>query len=235
MQAAYTIFPLGDSALTIDFGNRIDEELNKKVLQLFNRLQNFSPFIKDIIPAYSSLTLYYDVLSLQQNEGSAFEAIKKLIEPVLKEENDIGLRKARLVRIPVCYAKQFAPDLEDLVLQKNITKEEIIRLHTTATYRIYMIGFLPGFPYLGKVDERIAVPRRKQPRTMVPAGAVGIAGEQTGIYPLASPGGWNIIGQTPVALFDANRAKAVLLQPGDEVSFYSITEDEFTNYQSRHS
>jgi inhibitor of KinA len=135
------------------------------------------------------------------------------------------------MRIPVCYAKTFAPDLEDLALQNKISQEEVIRIHTSATYRVYMIGFLPGFAYMGRVDERIVTPRRSQPRTMVPAGSVGIAGEQTGIYPFASPGGWNIIGQTPVALFDVKRKQPVLLQPGDEVTFYSITEHEFTNYQ----
>jgi inhibitor of KinA len=136
------------------------------------------------------------------------------------------------MKIPVCYAKRFAPDLEELAAGKNLTVANVIHLHTASTYRVYMIGFLPGFPYMGKVDSCIATPRRSSPRTGIPAGSVGIAGQQTGIYPLSSPGGWNIIGRTPLQLFDKNRDHPVLLQPGDNITFYSITEDEFENYQS---
>jgi inhibitor of KinA len=235
MSFAYTVFPLGDAALTIDFGNTIDEALNGKVLRLFYRLQAFSPFIKDIVPAYSSLTVYYDVASLRTKEASAFEAMKAIIEPFLREEENTGLIKNRQVKIPVCYAKKFAPDMDELAAQKNLSVEEVIGLHTARIYRVFMIGFLPGFAYMGKIDEKIGTPRRSQPRTNVPAGSVGIAGEQTGIYPLASPGGWNIIGRTPLKLFDANRKESVLLQPGDELKFYAITEDEFENYQSRNA
>jgi inhibitor of KinA len=234
MAVGYTIFPLGDAALTVDFGNRIDEPTSRKVLQLFHRLQHLSPFIRDLVPAYGSLTICYDVMALKSKEKTAYEVVKETVEPLLNEtsENEIQGRK---IRIPVCYAARYAPDLLELALQKNLTPAEVIQLHTSATYRVYMIGFLPGFPYLGKVDERIATPRRSQPRTAVPAGAVGIAGEQTGIYPLASPGGWNLIGQTPLRLFDATKQDVVLLQPGDEVNFYTITEDEFIDYQGRHS
>jgi len=235
MQPTYTIFPLGDSALTIDFGNRIDDCLNEKVLQLFRRLQNFSPAIIDVIPAYSSLTLYYDVSALWSNKLSAFESMKRLIEPLLSEDFEKEVSSTRMINIPVCYSSRFAMDLEELAHRHQLTKEEFIRLHTDRTYRVYMIGFLPGFAYMGKVDTRIATPRRSQPRQLVPAGSIGIAGEQTGIYPLPSPGGWNIIGRTPEKLFDANKQEPVLLQPGDEVRFYSITEDEFEDYQSRHS
>ena len=235
MPAAYTIFPLGDSALTIDFGNRIDEKLNEKVLLHFYRLQHMAPFIRDVIPAYSSLTVYYDVLFLHSKEQSAFESMKALLEPLLREEVNHPTIQQKVVHIPVCYSKAFAPDLESLAAEKNLSTEEVIQLHTAKTYRVYMIGFLPGFAYMGKVDSRIATPRRSQLRTAVPAGAVGIAGEQTGIYPLSSPGGWNIIGQTPLKLFDTTREEPVLLQSGDEVQFYSITEDEFENYQGRHS
>lgn len=230
MPPAYTIFPLGDSALTIDFGNKIEKQLNEKVLHLFHKLQHVSPFITGFIPAYSSLTIYYDVSSLHTKEGSAFEAVKTLIEPLLNEDETYERIQRRQVRIPVCYAKKFAPDIEELATQKNISVEDVIRLHISRSYCVYMIGFLPGFAYMGKVDERMATPRKDQPRIAVPAGAVGIAGEQTGIYPLTSPGGWNIIGRTPQKIFDAGSEDAVLLQPGDEVSFYSITEDEFENY-----
>jgi inhibitor of KinA len=234
MAVDYTIFPLGDTALTVDFGNRIDEDINRKVLQLFHRLQHLSPFIRDVIPAYSSVTIFYDIMPLHTKEKTAYEAVKEMVEPLVNENGESTIT-GRKIRVPVCYAAPYAPDLLELALQKNMTPAEVIQLHTARTYRVYMIGFLPGFPYMGKVDERIATPRRSQPRTAVPAGAVGIAGEQTGIYPLASPGGWNIIGQTPLCLFDAKREDAVLLQPGDDVNFYTITEDEFIDYQGRHS
>ena len=230
MKAAYTIFPLGDSALTVDFGNRINQPTNEKVLQLFYRLQNSAPFIRDVIPAYSSLTVYYDVWQLHSTKTSAYEAAKQWIEEKLKEETETKHSIHRQVEIPVCYAETFAPDLHSLAGVKELSVDEVIHIHTSKYYRVYMIGFLPGFAYMGTVDERIATPRKSQPRLAVPAGAVGIAGEQTGIYPLVSPGGWNIIGQTPLKLFDAVRAEPVLLQPGDVVRFYTMTEDEFSNY-----
>ena len=235
MSFSCSIFPLGDAALTVDFGNKIDDAVNDYVLQLFQKLQGFSSSITDLVPAYGSLTVYYNVLALRSKERSAFEAMKALIEPLLQESKKDENVARRTLRIPVCYAKEFALDINDLAAQKNMAVEDVIGLHAAKTYRVYMIGFLPGFAYMGKVDERIATPRKPQPRTSVPAGSVGIAGEQTGVYPMASPGGWNIIGRTPLKLFDAKRDEPVLLQPGDDVSFYSITEDEFENYQSRNA
>lgn len=232
MNMPFAIFPLGDSALIIDFGNRIDDAINTKVLRLFTRLQHRFPFVLDVVPAYSSLTIYYDVCALHTSGKTAFETAKQLIVPLIESNENIP-QSGRQLRIPVCYAKAFAPDLEEMAVQKNCSAEELIALHTGKAYRVYMIGFLPGFAYMGKVDERLATPRRGQPRTQVPEGSVGIAGEQTGIYPLTSPGGWNIIGRTPVKLFDAKRNEPVFFQPGDEVRFYSITEDEFANYQGR--
>lgn len=234
MAFPFTIFPLGDSALTIDFGNTIDEAVNKKVQHLFQQLKSASTFIIDVVPAYSSVTVYYDVLGLKTIHNNPFEGAKDLVLPFLVEEQPVSLSTPRQIRIPVCYAKPYALDLEEIASQKGLLPEEVIHFHTSETYRVYMIGFLPGFAYMGTVDERIAAPRRSQPRTNIPAGAVGIAGIQTGIYPLTSPGGWNVIGQTPMAMFDAQREDPVLLQPGDEISFYSITEDEFANYQGRH-
>jgi inhibitor of KinA len=159
--------------------------------------------------------------------------LKELLEPILNQVTDNGELMGRTLKIPVCYEAAFAPDLAELATEKNLTTDEVIRLHTNTVYRVYMIGFLPGFPYMGKVDGRMATPRRSSPRTSIPAGSVGIAGEQTGIYPLSSPGGWNIIGRTPIRLFDKDRPEPVLLQPGDAVQFYSITEDEFNDQQSR--
>jgi len=234
METAYTISPLGDSALLVDFGNIIDEAINRKVLQLFQRLKDASPAFTDVIPAYSSVALYYDVLALSTSHQTAFDAAKAIVMPFLQEEKSVSEYSSCHIKIPVCYANNFAPDLEEIAFQKGLSSEQIIQLHTAKSYRVYMIGFLPGFAYMGTVDERLATPRRAQPRKNIPPGSVGIAGKQTGIYPLASPGGWNIIGRTPLKLFDSERENPVLLQPGDEISFYSITEDEFADYQGRH-
>ena len=230
MPFAYTIFPLGDAALTIDFGNVIDEAINKNVLRLFRKLQHRSPHILDVIPVYSSLTICYDAVALRSAQRTAFETATAMIEPLLKEEERGIEAPPRRIEIPVCYAQPFALDIDELAAQKTISVDDVIRLHTAKTYRVYMIGFLPGFAYMGSIDEHIAMPRKQQPRTVIPAGSVGIAGEQTGIYPLASPGGWNIIGRTPLKLFDVAKEDSALLRPGDDVSFYSITQDAFESY-----
>lgn len=231
MNASYTISPLGDSALLIHFANKIDDGINQMVLRLFHKLQHLSLFgVLDLVPAYSSLSVYYDVIALHQKGSTAFERMKQLLIPFLNDTDRQLPTGNRTLKIPVCYAKSFATDLEALALQKNLSIEEVIHLHTATAYRVYMIGFLPGFAYMGKTDSRIAAPRKNNPAN-VAAGSIGIAGEQTGIYPLASPGGWNIIGRTPLKLFDKEKQKPVLLQPGDEILFYPITENEFENYQ----
>lgn len=233
MAEAYQIVPLGDGALLIQVGNQVNEAANKQVHRLFHHLKNTFPFIIDLVPAYASLAVYYDVQQLRTSQKTAYEAMKEKLLPLLPQAAATGDVGGKNMHIPVCYAKRFAPDIEMLATQKELSVEAVIALHTALTYRVYMIGFLPGFPYMGKVDSRIATPRKSTPRTAIPAGSVGIAGEQTGIYPLASPGGWNIIGRTPVRLFNKEAAVPVLLQPGDSVAFYSITEDEFENYQNR--
>jgi inhibitor of KinA len=229
----YTIFPLGDSALIIDFGNEIDEAINKKVLQLFTQLRKTSvPYITDLIPGYSSLAVYYDVLAVHQKKEenrTAFETMAEMVEKLSQKDPELTQNHTRLVEVPVCYSKNFATDIEFISEQNKISVDEIIQLHSSKIYKVFMIGFLPGFAYMGKVDERISLPRKPIPKTVV-AGSVGIAGVQTGIYPLESPGGWQIIGRTPLKLFDRDKEQPVLFEPGDEVKFYPITEDEFTNY-----
>lgn len=233
MDQPFSILPLGDGALTVSFGNVMDEKINQTVLRLFHAVKTTFPFITDVVPGYGSLTVCYDVLFLHSKSKPAFEKMKEVLLPLLQRTTSQEEFTGRHIAVPVCYAKKFSFDLEEMALQKKVPAEEIVRLHTEKTYRVYMIGFLPGFPYMGKVDEHIATPRKSNPRTFVPAGSVGIAGAQTGIYPLASPGGWNIIGRTPWKLFNPSKAEPVLLQPGDSVTFVSITEDEFESYQSR--
>jgi len=234
----YKIFPLGDSAITIDFGNLIDEAINKKVIALFNYLQQH-PFdgMIEAVPAYSSLTILYDVFAVRQkisDKSTAFEFMRVKTEEFLLQKTENNPVASNIIRIPVCYDEEFGTDLKWVSEQKGISIDEIIQIHFSKSYRVYLLGFLPGFAYMGEVDGKIAAPRKPQPQKII-AGSVGIAGKQTGIYPLNSPGGWQIIGRTPLKLFDANRTNPCLVKAGDEVAFYSITKDEFENYQSRNS
>ncbi len=229
----YRIFPIGDSAITIDFGNTINESINKEVIARFNQLQEKPlPGLIEMIPAYSSLTIYYDILALKKkinNTTTVFEWTKEQLEEKLKMPVQENIIEERLVRIPVCYDGEFSPDIQELAAEKNISVDEVIEIHTSATYKVYMLGFLPGFAYMGEVDEKITIPRKPQPQNVL-AGSVGIAGKQTGIYPLASPGGWQIIGRTPLKLFDTDREEPVLLKAGEFVQFFSISKDEFENF-----
>lgn len=233
----YSIFPLGDTALTIDFGNTIDLSLNLKVQSLYHLLldKNWKEVL-DIVPAYSSISVYYDlcVIPAVEVEKTAFEWMAEKIEYLTGEEIQLYPEAYRIIKVPVCYSLKFGTELEELAQHKGLTTEKVIQIHTSKSYRVYMLGFLPGFAYMGDVDDSISMARRPIPKKVV-AGSVGIAGKQTGIYPLACPGGWQIIGRTPLNLFDQQQSDPVLFKPGDEVTFYSISEDEFENYQKRNS
>jgi inhibitor of KinA len=236
LSGSYKIFPLGDSAITVDFGKVIDEKINHKVIALFQYWRDKKLIgVKDIIPAYCSLTIVYDAALIRNLAGvtSAYSFIKDHLEHSI---NDFDWKKktaSALKEIPVCYHHSLAPDLKTLAGENKLTEEEVIQLHGDRVYRVYMIGFLPGFAYMGKVDKRIATPRKINPRALVHSGSVGIAGEHTGIYPFDSPGGWNIIGQTPLLMFDEKRKDPVLLNAGDKVKFIPITVDEFQHLKSR--
>ena len=232
----YSIFPLGDSALTIEFGNSISRQLNARVLDLYHRIHSSDLPFSDLAPAYGSLTVFYDlalVHSKKPEDKTAFEVMAMLIEALAGESGSPPELTTRSIEVPVCYEEEFGPDAHRLATEKGITVEELIRLHSGTSYRVYMLGFLPGFAYMGDVDERIATPRHAQPRSHVHAGSVGIAGRQTGIYPLHSPGGWQIIGRTPIQLFNVTGTEPAFFRPGDEVKFYSITRHEFARYQNR--
>ena len=223
----YQIYSLGDHALTIELNNNISEKINQQILSLhYFLLQQTIIGIKDIIPAYSSLTVVYDVSAIKEKNAVAYTFIKQQIEQAIKDHQP-NYTTSRLIEIPVCYDLSFGIDLEEMAAQKNMSTQEIIQLHSNKIYRVYMIGFLPGFAYMGLVHKKIITPRKAQPRTKIIAGSVGIAGEQTGIYPFDSPGGWNIIGQTPLQLFNAKRKEPVLLQAGDSIQFLPIGVDEF--------
>jgi inhibitor of KinA len=224
-----TISPLGDSALTVTFGSSINEESNLKVLSLFTLLkqQGFTEII-DVIPAYASLTIVYDVYLIYRNvKSSPFTYMSKRVEKVVEGLQIQNMPAAKVVDIPVCYDPSLGTDLTSMAKTKQLSTDDIVQIHTSTTYHVYMIGFLPGFSYMGRVDERIATPRKAVPDLKIPAGSVGIAGRQTGIYPLDSPGGWNIIGRTPSKMFNSHAASPCLLQPGDKVRFLPIALDEF--------
>lgn len=237
-KTSYSIFSLGDSALVLDFGNVIDEQVNKLVHSIFYRLQHDPiPGMIEAVPGYSSLTIYYDVLTIRNKinkKATAFEFVRENLRKYISVENIEAGDPQIVIDIPVCYEKEFGPDLVGISEQNKISVEEIIHIHSSVTYRVYMLGFLPGFTYMGLVDERISSPRKQQPAT-VKAGGVGIAGRQTGIYPLKSPGGWQIIGRTPLKLFDKEKVNPVLFKSGDKVKFHSITKDEFEDIKSRNA
>lgn len=221
------IFPLGDKALTITFGNKISPNLNALVLKTASFFEN-NPFtgFEESVPAYGSLTIFYDIKKVRNNFpefATAFAAIKKLAEDALNNLSDLSPNQSNLIKIPVSFAREFAPDLNVVAEKNNLTPEKVVEIFLNKTYRVYMLGFLPGFSYMGEVDERISTPRKQTPRLVVPKGSIGIAGRQTGIYSLTSPGGWQIIGKTNVQLFTPQAESPTLLQPGDSVEFY---EDE---------
>ena len=200
----------GDCAILVEFADEINDAINDRVHAFVEalRAQN-RPEIRDLVPAYASLLVCYDP------QHTAFAEMHDFLRNTLDALSTRATREPRLVEIPTRYGGEFGPDLAFV---------EVIRLHTSVVYRVYFLGFLPGFAYLGSVPEQIAVPRLETPRARVPAGSVGIAGRQTGIYPLESPGGWRIIGRTELSLFDPQREPPTLLHPGDRVRFVPIND-----------
>lgn len=231
MKNQFQILQVSENAITIDFGNTIDLATNQKVVTLYNAFLNHADkFWLDLVPAYSSLTLLYDQIVMARKHKHADRWVIQEIENILKQDFKQLKAKSRLLKIPICYDSVFALDGALICKQKKVSHEELIHFHSKKTYHVFMIGFLPGFAYMGSVDERIVTPRLEKPRILVPEGSVGIAGEQTGIYPLDSPGGWNIIGKTPAKLFDVTKAEPTLFLPGDEVQFFPITIQEFESF-----
>lgn len=212
----------GDSTLVIEFGKDIDVYTNKLVQFVFSKTEKRlykNLFIKDIYPTYKSLVINYDNLAID------YQSLKKKIEPLIFEivdKYDKNVSNDKVLEIPVKYGGEFGPDLKIMSKKLNISEESIINIHSSAIYRIYMIGFMPGFPYLGGLDERISFPRLSTPRIKVPAGSVGIAGKQTGIYPFESPGGWNIIGRTELSLFDVDANPPSLLSNISQLRFLKL-------------
>ena len=214
-------FPAGDLALVVELGDAISPEINRKVRSLTDALEAGSiPGVFDFLPTYRSVLVYYDPLIA--TSGKVQDGIERLLESA--EVTDTGTR--HIVHIPTLYGGDLGPDIAFVAEHNSIDEQEVVRIHSSADYLVYMMGFSPGFAYLGGLDERLATPRLQSPRTEIPAGAVGIAETQTGVYPMASPGGWQLIGRTPLKLFDPSRERPVLLSAGDYVRFVPIESQE---------
>jgi KipI family sensor histidine kinase inhibitor len=221
-----TIFRLmGDRGLLLEFGDEISPEVNEKVRRMTLAIQAESiEGIVEIVPTYRSLLILYNPLIL------SIDDLKKRLERIEKGLQQTPFPEPKLTRIPALYGGSYGPDLEEVAKYQQISPEEVIQLHCSKPYFIYMIGFMPGFPYMGELPEALITPRLKTPRLSVPAGSVAIAQRQTGIYPMESPGGWQIIGRTPVKLFNPEREPPALLQMGDLVQFFPIGEKEFKEW-----
>lgn len=221
------ILPAGDRALVIEFGSGIDEPTNTRVRTLAVYLDRLAhPAIVETVPTYRSLIVHFDPLRL------AHADIVEIVEESERQSAAVTLPPSIVVEIPTAYGGAYGPDLEDVAALCGLTPEEVIAIHAGVEYRIFMLGFTPGFPYLGGMSPTIAVPRLATPRTLVPAGSVGIAARQTGIYPTASPGGWRIIGRTPVRLFDAAQTPPVVFVAGDRVKFTPVPASDFDALQA---
>lgn len=232
-----TFHALGEKAVIMAFGETIDPAIAKLIRQLNDViLENPFPGFITTVPSYTSLCIHYDPIVVVPKNGRLPKSIQQLVIDQLLERfknlhNDWEKELER-VQIPVCYGGTFGPDLDFVAEHHGITAKKVIDVHCAATYLVYMMGFMPGFAYLGGMDKQLATPRKETPRAKVPAGAVGIAGAQTGIYPLESPGGWQLIGRTPQRLFDPNQPNPILLKSGMEIQFVAISEEEFHAYQN---
>ncbi len=219
---AVRIAPAGDSALVLQFPTRIDPVINDRARAVAAELRTrWATILRDIVIGYCTVTVYFDPLRV---DAPWLESEMRCAAALAE---DCAIAAGGCVEVPVCYEGDLAPDLADVAAFGGCSCDEVVALHVGASYRVYLIGFVPGFAYLAEVDPRIARPRRSIPRTAVPAGAVGIAGGQTGIYPAVTPGGWNIIGRTPLKAFDADRDDPALFHPGDTVRFLRISRAEF--------
>lgn len=216
------ILTAGDSSLLVEFGQEISPEINRRVtntLQLMK--EQHIEGIVDTIPTYCSLLINYDPRVI------TYEEMRKRMEDLVRVDVKTGNSVKTIVEIPVCYGGEYGPDIANIAANANLSEEEVISIHTSRDYLIYMLGFLPGFTYLGGLDERIHTPRLATPRINIRAGSVGIGGSQTGIYPLDSPGGWQLMGMTPVKTYDPNRAVPILLEAGQYIRFVRIDEGEY--------
>lgn len=220
------IVPAGDAAWLIEFENRIDPAVNAQAIAVARAVRAARwPAVRDVVTAYRSVAVYVDPLTV---DG---ERVRRDLYRLVEATSTADAADDVVVTVPVCYGGEFGPDLGEVAAFAGSSEQDVIDRHTMLEYRVYMVGYVPGFPYMGTVDARIAAPRRQTPRVRVPTGSVGIAGLQTGIYPRETPGGWNLIGRTPLRPFDERRAEPCVFRAGSRVRFVSITADEFETWK----
>lgn len=231
MSKSYSFFPLGDSAVHIQFENIVSEKVHRQVTAMTRRIeQNPFPGWIECIPSYTSVAVYYDYDKIGKPDG--FDTVFAYVCSMLEQRMEAGagekiITKYEVVDIPVCYGGDYGPDLDEVAQRNHITPRDVIRIHSGQDYLVYAIGFAPGFPYVGGIPEQIATPRKQTPRLQIPAGSVGIAGTQTGIYPIETPGGWQIIGRTPLGLFRPEAEPPTLLKSGQYIRFRPIQAEEY--------
>jgi len=218
----------GDRAIVLEFGNEISKELNLLVRKIYYCINNKNiEGIEETVPTYRSLIIYYNPQKVKYTD------LTRQLEELEKSVTEITLPTAHITEIPVLYGEEYGPDLEFVAQYNKLSAKEVINLHTAKEYFIYMLGFSPGFPYLGGMSDKIATPRLEKPRLKVSEGSVGIAGKQTGIYPIESPGGWRIIGRFPVKLYDPKKEFPFLLKSGDYIKFYPINQERFKEIEKK--
>ncbi|MGI4790473.1 MAG: 5-oxoprolinase subunit PxpB [Janthinobacterium lividum] len=218
--------PLGDCGVRIAFGSEISPAINARIRR-FGAALDTEPIsgMTEWVCSYAVVTVYYKPWII------SYDALCTVLTQRLRRRQSVGASVERLIEIPVCYGGELGPDLEEVAARHGLTAKQVIQKHSRPRYRVYFLGFLPGFAYLGGLTPSLATPRRATARSHVPAGAVGIAGEQTGVYPAETPGGWQIIGRTPLRLYDSERETPALLAAGDQVRFVPISLSEFDVYE----
>lgn len=223
MEFEYHIQPLSERALLVQFNDIPDIQINRQVIALHELLcaQPVSGFVESV-PAYSSLGVFFDIRQTGLPLTEALQHITHELDARIAQLNNYEFPETEPLIIPVQYGGEWGPDIDFVAEQNGISVEEVIALHTSGIYQVFMLGFLPGFPYMGFTDKRLTVPRKANPRTQVPAGSVALAGNQTGIYPQTSPGGWQIIGRTDMVLFNSKKHPPCLLQAGNRVRFVAV-------------
>lgn len=220
------ISQINEFSALVEFGNGINGETNK-IIRAFSAYIDEHPFegLIEYVPYFTCVSVIYEPLKI--GSYSPFEKVKNILERMISDIDLSIIGEESIVEIPVCYGGKFGPDIEHVAEINNLTVDEVIKIHSEGKYLVYMIGFAPGFPYLGGMSKKIAAPRRESPRIAIPAGSVGIAGMQTGVYPIETPGGWQLIGRTPIKLFNLNGEAKSLLKSGDTAKFYPISYEEY--------
>jgi inhibitor of KinA len=225
------VMPLGDGAVMAELADTIDLDANAAAHRIAAEVRGRAPaWVTDVVPAIVTVTVHFAAATAREAAERRDDSSRMLLDAIDRLRGYAAAASARTVEIPVCYELPFALDLEEMAARLGLAVSEVVRLHVESPHRVLMIGFVPGHPYIGGLDARLAVPRRATPRPRMEAGSVAIANGQTSIYPLVTPGGWNVIGRTPLTLFDATREHPSLLEPGDAVRFVPITRQRFERY-----